>query len=568
MRLPGHRRCLALAVALSPLGCDRTEAGATAASKTERSAPAAPAPESTPAAGKPRAGYYRYPAIHGDTVLFTSEGDLWEVGVRGGAARRLTSGAGTELFAAISPDGQTVAFSAAYEGPREVYTMPIGGGVPQRRTWEGAESGPESWGPQVAGWTPDGRILVQTWRYATLPDSELMALDLAGGRELLPLAQAAEGVFTPDGKTLFFTRLPKQGSQTKRYQGGTAEHLWRYVPGAEAVPLTADWAGTSHNPMYWNGRVYFLSDRDGVMNVYSMDREGHGVKEETHHRGLDVQYASLSDGRIVYQCGADLWLLDLASGHDAVLPITLVSDFDQLREHWVTKPVDYLTAAHLAPDGNAAVFTARGEVFTLPRKDGRVVKVAGDSGTRYREAIYTPDGKSIVALSTATGETEFWRFPANGEGKPEQWTHDAKVLRWDGAISPDGRWLAHRNKDQELWLHDVKAGTDKRIASSMTGGFWDLVWSPDSRWLAYLESANDTFDQLKLLDTRTGEIHVVTSDRYDSASPAWSPDGKWLYFLSDRSLTTIVRRPYVGRRRRRRGCIIRPRAAVPVRRSG
>ncbi len=271
----------------------------------------------SPASGTPRAGYYRHPAIYRDTILFTAEGALWEVGTDGGAARRLTSGAGTELFTAISPDGRTVAFSASYEGPKDVYTMPIGGGVPQRRTWGGESFGSDPTGDEVAGWMPDGRLLVRSWRYSTLPDSKLVAFDDDGGHEIIPLAQASEGVFTPDGKTLFFTRLPRQGSQTKRYQGGTAENLWRFEAGTEAVPLTADWAGTSHNPMFWSGRVYFLSDRDGVMNVYSMDREGIGLRPETHHHGMDAQYASLSEGRIVYQLGADLWLLDLKTGHDA-----------------------------------------------------------------------------------------------------------------------------------------------------------------------------------------------------------------------------------------------------------
>ena len=394
--------------------------------KAEHDTPARPAGPSPARGDAARAGYYRHPTIHGDTIVFTSEGDLWEVGAQGGAGRRLTTGAGTETYSAISPDGRTIAFSAAYEGPKDVYTIPIGGGLPERRTWGGQSTGADSSGDEVAGWMPDGRLLVRTLRYSTLPDSRLVAFDDDGNHEIIPLAEASEGVFTPDGKTLFFTRLPRQGSQTKRYRGGTAENLWRYEPGAEAVALTADFTGTSHNPMFWNGRVYFLSDRDGVMNVYSMDRDGHDLKEETHHRGLDVQYASLSDGRIVYQCGADLWLLDLKSGHDAIVPITIVSDFDQLRDRWVKNPLDYLTATHLAPDGSSAVFTARGEVFTLPRKDGRIVKVAGDSSVRYREARYMPDGKSIFALSTETGETEFWKYPANGAigppTKPEQWT--------------------------------------------------------------------------------------------------------------------------------------------------
>jgi tricorn protease len=483
-----------------------------------------------------RPGYYRYPAIHGDTIIFTAEGDLWTVSAKGGEAKRLTSNPGEELLAAISPDGKTVAFSAQYEGPMDVYTMPVDGGLPQRRTWNG-DAG-------VAGWTPDGRVLLSTTRYSTLPDAKLVAIDSSGKYEIVPLSQAAEGAFTPDGKTLFFTRLERQPSQTKRYQGGTAESIWRYDAGSEAVSLTSDFAGTSHNPMFWNGRVYFLSDRDGVMNIYSMDREGQDLKQQTHHKGFDVQYAAMSDGRIVYQCGADLWLLDLNAGQDAIVPITLVSDFEQLRDHWVKKPLEYLTGAHIAPDGSAAVFTARGEVFTLPVLSGRIVKVAGNSGIRYREARYMPDGKSIVAISTQTGETEFWKYPANGVGAPEQWTNDGRVLRWEGLPSPDGHWLAHRDKDQQLWLYDIKTKQDKRIAQSMVDDFSDLTWSPDSQWLAYAEVATNTFSQIKVLNVNTGAILALTSDRYNSENPVWSTDGKWLYFLSDRMLKTTVSSPW------------------------
>lgn len=485
---------------------------------------------------KTRPGYYRFPTIHGDNIIFTAEGDLWTVSAEGGAARRLTSNTGTESHAAISPDGSTVAFTAEYEGPQEVYTMPVDGGLPQRRTWDG-DAG-------VAGWTPDGKLLFRTRRYSTLPDFRLVALDADGNSDVLPLAQAASGSYSSDGRTLFFTRFARQGSSTKRYKGGTAESIWRYTPGSEAVNLTADWTGTSDDPMFWNGRVYFVSDRDGVMNVYSIDPEGHDLKQHTHQRVFDVQAASLSEGRVVYQCGADLWLLDLKTGKDAVIPIALVSDFDQLRDHWVTKPLDYLTGAHIAPDGSAAVFTTRGEIFTMPAKSGRTVRVAGDSSIRYREARYMPDGKNIVALSTQTGETEFWKFPANGVGSTEQWTKGARVLRWEGVPSPDGRWLVHRNKDQELWLLDTKTKEDKRIAQSMEDDFADLTWSPDSQWLAYVETATNQFRQIKIVRAAGGEIHELTSNHYNSGDPAWSADGKWLYFLSDRALSTTVRSPW------------------------
>jgi tricorn protease len=480
-------------------------------------------------------GYYTSPAVRGDNIVFTSEGDLWVVGVNGGEARRLTTNPGTETHAFLSADGKTVAFSAEFEGPTEVYTMPIDGGLPQRRTWDG-DSMP-------AGFAPDGRLMISTSRYATLPEEQLVLVNDVGAREIVPLAQAAEGAYSTD-HILFFTRWFKQPSQTKRYKGGTAENIWKFDGKGEAVPLTSDYTGASTQPMFWNSRVYFLSDRDGIMNVYSMDEDGHSVRQESHQKIFDVSSASIDNGRIVYASGADLWLLDLKSGHEQIIPITLASDFDQLREHWVKKPIEYLTAFHISPDGTSAVFTARGEVFTLPLRDGRIVKVAADSAVRFREARFLPDGKSILALSTETGETEFWKFPANGEGKPEQWTNDAHVLRLDGIVSPDGNWLAHFDKDQRLWIFNIKTKQEKQISQSMMGDFSDLRWSPDSKWLAYAETADNQFQQIKLLNIASGEIKAITSDRYNSGSPTWSSDGKWMYFLSDRMLNTTIKSPW------------------------
>jgi tricorn protease len=489
-------------------------------------------------AAKP--GYYRFPAVHGETIVFTSEGDLWTVSVHGGQAQRLTSDAGSETMATIAPDGKTVAFAGQLEGPTDVYTIPITGGLPQRRTWDGDA--------RPVGWAADGRLMVSTRRYSTLPDVKLTLIDSKGKTEVLPLAGAAEASYSANGRDLFFTRWNWQGSSTKRYKGGTAENIWRYDGKSEAVPLTADYTGTSREPMVWNGRVYFLSDRDGIMNVFSMGPDGKGLKQESHQTVFDVQAASIDDGKLVYACAGDLHFMDLKSDHDEIIPVTLESDFDQLRDHWVKKPLEFLTDVHLAPDGGSAVFTSRGEVFTLPSaRTGRIVKIAGDSGVRYRDAIFMPDGKSILTISTETGETEFWKFPANGIGKPEKLTSDSKIQRVEGNISPDGKWLAHTDKDQQLWLLEIASKKDKRIAQSMNGDFNDLSWSPDSRWLAFTETANNTFTQIKVLNVESGAMEALTSDRYNSLSPAWSSDGKWLYYLSDRLLRTTVPSPWGSR---------------------
>ena len=374
-----------------------------------------------------------------------------------------------ENYPAISPDGRTLAFSAQYEGPTEVYTMPLAGGLPERHTFAGQPAA-------VAGWTPDGKILYATRKYSTLPNAQLVVLDPATNTEtLLPLSQAADGSFDAAGRTLYFTRLPFQGSYTKRYKGGTAQNLWAYTLGAdEAAPLTADYAGTSKNPMVWQGRIYFLSDRDGSMNIWSMDLKGGGLKQHTFHKGFDASSPSLDAGRIAYQLVADLRVFDIASGKDSALAITLPSDFDQMRERWVTKPLDYLTSGHVSPNGDRVVLVSRGHVFVAPVGDGRWVKISRKDGVRARAARFLGDGKSLMVLTDETGEWEFHRVAADGLGPAEQMTTGAKVIRFDGIPSPDGKWIAFADKDYQLWLFDVAKKALTKIAVSDIGMFDDL----------------------------------------------------------------------------------------------
>ncbi len=485
-------------------------------------------------------GFYRSPTIHNDIIVFTAEGDLWSVGVEGGLARRLTTHHGVESHGAISPDGTRLAFSAEYEGPMEVYSMPLMGGVPTRHTYEGENT-------QVVGWTPDGEILYCTAHYSTLPNVQLAGVDPeTGDRRLLPLNQASDGCFTPDGQTLFFTRLAFQGSHTKRYQGGTAQNIWKFTFGEpEAVSLTTNYPGTSKAPMVWRGRVYFASDRDGTMNLWSMDENGNHLIQHTTHKGWDVQSPSLHNGRIVYQLGADLHLYTIAGEVDQRLDIVLPSDFDQTRERWIKKPMDYLTSAHLSPTGDRLSLTARGRVFVTPVKQGRLVAATRESRTRYRSARFMPDGKSLIALTDETGELEFCQIPANGVGAPEVLTQDGEVFRYAGLPSPNGAWLIFGDKDQRLWLFNFETRESRCIAESEAwGGFYDWSWSPDSQWLAYVAPCDNLFSQIRLYSLESGDTVTLTSDRVDSYSPVWSPDGKWLYFLSDRHFESLVTSPW------------------------
>jgi tricorn protease len=482
-------------------------------------------------------GYYRHPAVHGETILFVAEGDLWKVSSRGGVAARLTSHAGMEMNPVLSRDGSTVAFTAQYEGPTEIYTMPAEGGLPTRWTYDGARCNP-------AAFAPDGRLVYVTQRYAGLPNYQAVLLDLHdGARERVPLSQIADAAFSDDGGALFFERFPFQGSHTKRYRGGTAQDIWRFDPatGQEARSLTGDHPGTDRSPMFWQGRLYFVSDRDGAMNVWSMTPDGSDKRQHTHNVDWDMKDAALSEGRIVYQLGAGIRVFDIAGGDDREIPITLDTDLDQAREKWIDKPWKWLTSAHVSPSGDRAVLTARGQVFVAPQGEGRLVEATRGAGVRYRDARFNADGTGILALSDESGEVEFWSLPASGIGEREQITRGAEVLRWEGIPSPDGKRVAHHDKNHVLWMTTLRNGETIRVDANTVDDLSDLTWSPDSRWLAYVAIADNFQRRIRIYEVEGGRILDATSDRYESYSPAWGADGKRLYFLSDRSLHSVVR---------------------------
>lgn len=484
-------------------------------------------------------GYYRFPSLHGETIVFTSEGDLWKVPLSGGVARRLTSHHGMEYNAEISPDGKLIAFSGQYEGSSEVYTIPLDGGVPRRLTWDGADA-------RVHGWSPDGKIIYSTGQYSTLPNRQIALIDPdSGDLDLVPLAQASDGCYTPDGKTLFFTRLPFQGSHTKRYKGGTIQHLWKFTEGGgEAEPLTDDFDGTSKEPMWWQGRIYFLSDRDGTMNIWSIDERGSDLRQHTFHKGLDAAEASLSGGKIVYQVIADIYIYDIEAGSTSPVKIRLSSDFDQMREKWVKDPSRYITAASISPEGDRVAFTARGQVFVVPAEKGRLIRITDSEGVRHRGGTFMPDGKTILFLSDESGELEFHSAPANGKGEEKKLTGDGKVLRYRGVPSPDGKLIAYTDKNYTLWILDYEKKKSRKIDASTFYNFSDLKWSPDSKWLAYTANAENQFSIIKIHSVDSGKTKMLTNDRVDCYDAAWSGDGKWIYFLSDRTFNSSVASPW------------------------
>ena len=499
-------------------------------------------------AAQPSPVYPRYPALHGDTLVFTAEGDLWRVSANGGAAARLTSRAGDGVRAAISPDGQWVAYSATYDGPSEVYVMPLAGGVPRRLTWSGE-------GTLVHGWTPGGDILFSTYSTSALREPRLALVSPATSEvRPVPLADGRDGVFL-DAGTLVFTRYGLDGDNNRGYRGGMTATLWRYgLRGdAEAQPLTRIADGNAHDPMAWRDRIVFLSDRDGVTNVWSMDAHGGDLRQLTHHRDFEVRSASVSGDRLVYQQGTALHALDLAGGATSTLALSLTSDFDQMREQWVRHPLEQFTHLAVSPTGDRLALTAHGHVALAGVGALRRVDVFQPPASRLRDAVFMPDGKNVLAVSDASGENELWLLPADGHGPGRALTRGGDVIRWRATPSPDGRWIAHDDKDGRLWLLEVASGKDEildRRAGEDHRRYAHLAWSPDSQALA----ADETVDvvehdrhQVVLYRIADRSRHVITTPRYSSVSPAFGPDGRWLWFISSRDFQPLQGSPWGDR---------------------
>jgi len=486
-------------------------------------------------------GYYQYPDIHNNQLVFCAEGDIWTASINDGVANRLTTHVEEERFPIISPDGKSILFSASYEGPTELYTMPLEGGLPQRWTYERDAS-------IATAWSDNNTLTYTTRAYNKKPDNRLVQINIENKtRSFVPLDQASEGSYSDDGKVLFFVRPAYHRNVTKRYKGGTARQIWSYTNGdLEAIKLTKNYDGESHHPMYFEGQVYFISDRDGMMNIWSMNPDGSNIKQHTEHEDFDVRYANVSDGVIVYQMGADLWQYVIATDESSKINITLATDLSQLAEKWEEDPSEYITSVHPSHNGDHVVITARGRVFVKPTKAGRSVSFADQSNVRYRDAKFSYDGSKIIALSDKSGEFEFVSMPSNGIGKDQAITKDGTVLRYEGIPSPDGKWIAYNDLENNMYVLDIGTGLSTLISSNQEG-IRDFSWAPDSQWIAFVQAAPNTMYQIIVYNVNSRSSFDLTTKRANSQNPSWSPDGKFIYFLSDRSFTTLVRSPWGAR---------------------
>ncbi|HJW71550.1 MAG TPA: PDZ domain-containing protein [Geothrix sp.] len=481
-----------------------------------------------------------YPDVSATQIVFTYANDLWLVPKIGGVAQRLSTPKGEESFARFSPDGRELAFSGNYDGNLDVYTLPAGGGVPSRVTHH---PGPD----RLVDWTPDGKSLLFASGMESGKDrfNKLFLVPKAGGLpEALPLPYAEFGALSPDGKLLAYQPIATDFRTWKRYRGGMASEIWFYdLEKKTASRLPSEGGSNDSQPMWHGGKLYFLSDRDGVKraNIWSYEPATKAFKQITFFKDYDAHFPAMGPSDIVLEAGGRLYRIELPTENLMEVKVEVVTDRASLkpREENASK---LLKNPDLSAQGKRAVFEARGDVFSVPAEKGYVLNLTRTPGAAERFPALSPDGKQVAYFSDRSGEYELCVRPADGSGQERQVTHMGPGFRYHIAWSPDGKQVVFADQAMRINLCNLETGKVQAVDKGLfmfegpLEGF-RANWSPDSRWFAYPRDTANRNSVIVLYDTKTGQRHEATSPFYDAGDPTFDPDGNYLYITTGQQFT-------------------------------
>ena len=480
----------------------------------------------------------RFPDVHGDKIAFVYGGDLWVASTSGGTATRLTAHPGVEMFPKFSPDGKWIAFTGQYDGDEQVYVIPSSGGVPRQLTFYPARGPlPPRWGydNQVYGWTPDGKnVLFRSLRdHFELGDSQLYTVSVEGGLpKALPMPTSGAGDFSPDGARMVYSPLFRDFRTWKRYSGGWAQQLYLFDLKTSAAEQITQGPRCNRDPMWIGGKIYFVSDRDDTLNLYSYDPGTKKTDQLTHNKKWDVRWPGTDHkNQIVYELGGELQVFEISTGKSRAVSITVPSDGLAMRPSHITV-ANRIEGSALSPKGERALFVARGDIFTAPIEKGPTRNLTNSSNAHDREAAWSPDGAKIAFISDMSGEEELYLINQDGTGKPEQLTRDGHAMRYGPEWSPDGKHIAFSDKNGDLFLLTLADKKVLKVAHDQGGNLRDYTWSPDSSYLAFSLSTIAGFRAVYIWGLADAQLHQVTGLLDDSLEPTWDPDGNFLYFIA------------------------------------
>ena len=482
-------------------------------------------------------GYYRFPTVNKDTIVFVSEDDLWSVPLKGGIARRLTSNLSEATRPSLSPDGKWLAFVGREEGQPEVYAMPALGGHAKRLTFNGGIC----W---TVGWTKDGRIIFANNNgQPHMPMLRLYKLDVESGeQELINIGPARHISFGPQGGAVIGRNggyLSSDAARWKRYRGGTAGQIWVDASGGSGTfkPLIK-LKGNLANPMWIGKRIYFLSDHEGIGNLYSCLPNGKDLRRHTHHEDYYARNAATDGKTIVYHAGADIYAFNVSRNKSARVKIEYHSPRVQRNRKFVNTG-KYMQSANLHPKGQALALTSRGKLFTFANWEGAVTQHGEADGVRYRLPVWLNDGERLAAVTDAGGEEQFVIFQVNSSKEPEV-LKDLDIGRPTSiSVNPKKDVIAFSNHRYELMTLDLASRELKTIDRGSAERIAGFAWSPDGEWLAYSLSISLHVSIIKLWKAATGESFAATDPVLSDIAPNFDPDGKYLYFLSWRHFNPV-----------------------------
>ena len=478
-------------------------------------------------------GYVRFPTIHEDRIIFVSEDDLWLVSSEGGRAERLTAGVGEVSYPHFSPDGELLAFVGREEGPSEIYVMPALGGVAQRLTFQSALC-------RVAGWSLAGDVILYASNagQSLYHQNVIYAISPQGGQPSQVPVGIANAISYGPGGGVVIGRNTSEPARWKRYRGGTAGYLWCDATDSGIFQRLLQLNGNIANPCWVGERIYFLSDHEGVGNIYSCTPFGEDIRRHTDHNDFYARNLSSDGQRLVYHAGADLYLFNPSTEKVRQLDVVLPSLRTQRNRKFVSAG-SYLDSYALHPQGYSVGLTTRGKPFTMGNWEGPVLQHGELDGVRYRFLEWLNDGKRLVAINDATGRESLIVFNPEDASEPRTFTDIEFGRAVELTVSPTDDAVAISNHRNELIMVDLEAGTSRIIDRSDYGRIRGMAWSPDGRWLAYGYPSTSQKTAIKLCDLESSETHYATEPVLHDVSPAFDPEGKYLYFLGYRIFNPV-----------------------------
>ena len=488
----------------------------------------------------------RFPAIHGDQVVFSYAGDLYTVDATGGMARRITSHKGYEMFPRFSPDGSKIAFTAQYDGNTEVYVMPSEGGKPERLTYTATldrDDVADRMGPNniVMTWTNDGQHIIFRSRNKSFNafQGDLYKVSVDGGTpEQLPLPKGGFCSYSPDGKKLAYNRVFREFRTWKHYRGGMADDVWIHDFETHETKAITSHDGQDIIPMWKDQSIYFVSDRDWRMNLYRYDLNTEEISRLTNFEKFDVKFPSMGKEHLVFENGGYLYKMDLQNHETTRIPVTIAND--QLAgRHKLIDASEHIRGAALSPHGKRVAFGARGDIFNVPAKNGITYNLTRSSGHHDRDPVWSPNGQHIAYISDKSGEFEIYIEKQPEDEQPQQLTHDSKNYKYQLNWSPDSKKILWNNSQFELKYVNIQTGGMTLVDSSRFGGIQNFNWSPDSQWITYSKESDNDMSVVWVYNTDTGEQFPVTDSWYSSSNASFSSDGKYIVVGSQRTFDPI-----------------------------